>query len=114
MSYLPQKNFNSETLVSSYDLTSGDTTLVSSDISNYSKFSLQFNVVDIRGLPNFDIEQSLDGVNWSYISQASVIPNGNSTFILDKQFFSGTKLRVCLNTGQNSSGTCTIILLTKR
>lgn len=112
MAFLPERNFFEENLTTAYDLSLGISNFNSSDISKFTSFSLQFTCTDVIGSNTFCIEQSLDQLNWSLLSDDSEIPTGDSNFFIDKQFFSGKYLRICLVT--TNSGLLTINLLAKR
>ena len=112
MAFLPEKTYIEEIIANSYNLTSGPTNFQSSDLSRFMSFSLHFGCNDILGDTAFCIEQSNDGTNWATLSDNYELDEGDTNFIIDKSYFTGKYLRVCIISA--SSGTLTIKLISKR
>lgn len=112
MAFLPEIASFEESLITAYDLSTGVSSFTSADVSGYLQFSLQFTGSSVSGSNSFVVEQSNDGSNWSELADSFELPIGNSTFVIDRQFFSGKQLRVSLLT--TGSGTLDCVLLAKR
>ena len=112
MAYIPELTALEEALASSYDLSNGDTTFTSSDIGDYSKINLQFEYSNISGENTFVIEQSVDNINWTEISEVYDFINGSGNFMIDKSEFTAKYVRVNVSTA--TSGVITITLLAKK
>ena len=112
MAFLPEIASFEESLITAYDLSTGTSSFVSSDISGYLQFSLQFTGSSVAGSNSFVLEQSNNGSNWSELADSFELPIGNSTFVIDKQFFSGKQLRINFLTA--GSGTLDCVLIAKR
>lgn len=112
MAYIPELLATEEVLASSYDLSNGNSTFVSSDISDYNKINLQFNYTNVSGENYFVIEQSNDNVNWIAISEDYDFINGSGTFAIDKSQFTSKYVRVDLIIA--TEGTLSINLIAKR
>jgi len=112
MAFLPERNSFEEDLASSYDLSTGVTQFVSSDIAKFTTISLHFIFSNITGSNVFTLEQSNDGTNWSELTTDYELPINTGNFILDKGRFSGKYVRV--NLSSTTAGTLTIKLLAKR
>lgn len=111
MAFLPEKNYLEEHLANNSSLA---TTIefTSSDISNFLTLSLQFTYTSVKGTNVFRLLQSLDGINFSYLTDEFELPLGNGNFLIDKFQFTGKYLKVEFITTE--SGNITIKLLAKR
>jgi hypothetical protein len=112
MAFLPERNFFEETIISSYDFSSGVTDFISSDLSNFITISIQFVYFNIAGENTFRLLQGNDGVNWSYLSEEFDMPLGSGNFSIDKFYFSSKFIKIEFITVD--SGTLSIKLLAKR
>lgn len=112
MAFLPEKTFLEETLISAYDLSTGNGTFVSADLSKFTTFSLHFAGTDIAGGNSFELDQGNDNTNWSELATDVELPIGTSNFIIDKQNFSSKYVRI--NFVTTTSGTITCTLIAKR
>ena len=113
MAYIPPLQSLSETLASSYDLSSSPANFTSTDLSQYSKISIQIIGNSLSKFVTFKLFQSNDNVNFDELDDADVILQpGNNSVTLEKSVFSGKYLRLRLIS--SSSGTATIELLAKK
>jgi hypothetical protein len=113
MAFLPQRNFVEETLVNSYNLSAGISAFTSTNISDYNIISFQINANGINGNTTFVLEQSLDNINWTPISEdVYFLDNGSGSLTIQKSNFSGKYIRLRLTNA--GSGTISVFLLSKR
>lgn len=113
MTFLPERNFIEETLVSGYDLILGPTDWDSAEVSRYTNFSVQIIYSGASGDNNLMLKQSNDGVNFDDIENSTVVlPTGSGSTTLDRTVFTGKYLRVSLTV--STSGSLTIKTLFKR
>ena len=112
MAYIPELLATEEVLASAYDLSTGKSVFVSTDLSDYSKINLQFSYTNVNGENVFVVEQSNDNISWIAISEQYDFINGSGTFAIDKSQFTSKYVRVDLTTA--TAGALTINLIAKR
>ena len=112
MAYIPELLATEEVLASAYDLSTGKSAFVSTDLSDYNKINLQFSYANVNGENVFVVEQSNDNINWIAISEEYDFINGSGTFAIDKSQFTSKYVRVDLT--KATAGALTINLLAKR
>ena len=113
MAYIPEKIAFQETLASSYDLSNGETTFTSSEISEYNKFSVQFTCTNFKGQTTIRLEQSLNGSNWDIIENSEItLTPSNCDITLQQMNWMSKYVRVNILT--TDSGVINIYLLAKR
>lgn len=78
MSFLPSRTVFEEKIVDNYDITTGNMSYVSSNISDMSIVSLQIIATNLK--PNNDVElsmeQSNDGINFDDIPNSTIVIDG--------------------------------------
>ena len=112
MAFLPEKTYLEESVITAYDLSTGSTSFVSSDISKFTSFSLQFILTNADGNNTFRLEQSNDNSNWSSLNGDVDLPVGSTNFVIDKAFFSGKYIKIeFITTG---GGVIDCLLIAKR
>lgn len=113
MTFLPERNYLEETLVTGYDLSLGPNDWDSSDVSRYNNFSVQIVFSGVGGTNTLSLLQSNDGLNWDDIENSTVdLPVGTGSTTLDRSVFTGKYLRV--NLSATTSGSLTLKTLYKR
>lgn len=112
MAYIPELLAKEEALASAYDLSTGKSSFVSTDILDYNKINLQFSYTNVNGENVFIVEQSNDNISWIAISEKYNFINGSGTFAIDKSQFTSKYVRVNLMTA--TAGILTINLIAKR
>ena len=88
------------------------TSSVSSDISDYTKVSLQFSYSGIDGSNIIQLQQSNNNLQWSDLGDRFEFPIGTGNFTIDKSFFSAKYLKIDLPSV--NSGTISTTLIAKR
>lgn len=113
MAYIPEKIALRETLASAYDLSGGPQSFPSSDISEYSRFSIQFVSSNVKGEIDYCVEQSNDNTNWDVFENADLSFNATTpNFTIERNTFNGTYVRVRIKS--STSGLLSLFLVAKR
>lgn len=113
MAYIPEKLVFEETLVSSYNLSNGPDTFISSDVSIYSIISFQVNASSVTGINRFKLEQSANGTNWVPLKDINYeLETGGGSLVIEKSSFSGKYVR--FNLTDTDAGTVSVLLICKR
>jgi hypothetical protein len=112
MAYIPEKLSNTETLLNNYDLSTGVTSSISSDISDYNKISVHFTYTAVDGSNIFRLQQSNDNINWSNLSEEYQIPISSGNFMIDKSQFTSKYVKIDISSV--GSGNLSATLVVKR
>lgn len=113
MAYIPEKISFTETLATSYNLTSGSISFASSNISDYNRISIQFVGSSIKGAVDYCIEQSNDNVNWDVFDNADLtFGASDSHFTIERNNFNGKHVRVRIKAA--TAGSLSLYLVAKR
>lgn len=113
MAYVPELQNFLETLASSYNLSLGATSFTSSDLSQYSKLSIQLTGSSLGGETTISISQSNNNINFDTLNGTTLsITSSSPSATLEKSFFSAKYLRVQLIAV--GTGNITIQILAKK
>ena len=113
MAYIPEKLSTTETLVNSYNLTSGSISFASADISDYNRISIQFVSSAVSGEVNYCIEQSNNNIDWDTFDNADLtFTSTTPSFTIERNNFNGKHVRVRIKSAK--SGALSLYLTAKK